>query len=198
MRASLLFVALIACGKDKAEAPTTGSAAARPPSAEVPAEQRARGAALIAELKKSLLGAVTTAMQHGVPAAIATCHTEAPALTEKVAREGAIVGRATRKPRNANNEATGWKADALAHFETLSANKTPLAGQSFARVLDGGTVAYAEPLVIQEICLACHGQTLAPDVAATLAEKYPRDRATGYALGELRGIAWVELPVKPL
>jgi hypothetical protein len=27
-----------------------------------------------------------------------------------------------------------------------------------------------------------------------LAEKYPGDQATGYAVGDLRGLAWVELP----
>ncbi|HSK01325.1 MAG TPA: DUF3365 domain-containing protein, partial [Kofleriaceae bacterium] len=130
----------------------------------------------------------------GLPAAIETCHREAPALTAAVAREGATIGRATRKPRNPQNEAAGWQADALAHFEQLAATGKPLAGQSFARTLDGGRVAYAEPLVIQELCLACHGATLAPEVQAALAEKYPGDRATGYALGELRGVAWVELP----
>lgn len=196
MRWSLLFVVLLACSKDKTDKPAAGSTTAMQASAEVSAEQRARGAALIGELKKSLLGAVTAAMGQGVPAAIATCHTEAPALTEKVSREGAVVGRATRKPRNPKNDATGWQAEALAHFEKLHADKTPLVGQSYARVLEGGTIAYAEPLVIQEICLVCHGQTLAPEVATALAEKYPSDRATGYALGDLRGVAWVELPAK--
>jgi hypothetical protein len=195
MRWSVLFVVLLACSKDKTDKPAAERATPAQP-AEVSADQRARGAALIGELKKSLVGALTTAMGQGVPAAIAVCHTEAPALAEKVSREGAVVGRATRKPRNPKNEAAGWQAEALAHFEKLAADKTPLAGQSFARVLDGGKVAYAEPLVIQELCLACHGQTLAPEVTAVLAEKYPNDRATGYALGELRGVAWAELPAK--
>lgn len=195
MRWSVLFVVLLGCSKDKTDKPAAQPATPEQP-AEVSADQRARGAALIGELKKTLLGTLTAAMGQGIPAAIATCHTEAPALTEKVSREGAVVGRATRKPRNPKNEATGWQAEALAHFEKLAADKAPLAGQSFARVLDGGKIAYAEPLVIQEVCLACHGQTLAPEVTAVLAEKYPNDRATGYALGELRGVAWAELPAK--
>lgn len=163
---------------------------------EVSAEQRARGAALIGELKKSLLAAVTAAIGQGAPNAIAACHVMAPALTDKVSREGAIVGRATRKPRNPTNEAAGWQADALAHFEKLSADRASLAGQSFARVLGSGKIAYAEPLVIQEVCLVCHGETLAPEVTAAIAEKYPNDRATGYRLGDLRGVAWVELSAK--
>ncbi len=31
------------------------------------------------------------------------------------------------------------------------------------------------------------------DVAAALRELYPDDRATGYALGDFRGIAWAEV-----
>lgn len=182
MRWSALLLVVCACSKSE---PTT---------TEVPAAQRAKAAALIGELKKSLLGAVTSAMSKGIPSAIAACHDEAPAIAARIAREGAVVGRATRKPRNPKNEAAGWQADALAYFEQQQAAKAPLAGASFARMLDGGKVGYAEPLLIQEVCLTCHGQTFAPEVTAALAEKYPNDRATGYALGDLRGVAWVELP----
>ncbi len=194
MRSSILCVALVACNSEKAKTPEVEGSAGS--SVEVSAEQRARGAALIGELKKSLLAAVTAAIGQGAPNAIAACHVMAPALTDKVSREGAIVGRATRKPRNPTNEAAGWQADALAHFEKLSADRASLAGQSFARVLGSGKIAYAEPLVIQEVCLVCHGETLAPEVTAAIAEKYPNDRATGYRLGDLRGVAWVELSAK--
>lgn len=182
---AVVLVALVACAKTSEQAPA---------AVDVTPEQRARGAALVGELKKSLLGAVTGAMGRGVPAAIETCHTEAPALTAAVARAGAVVGRATDRPRNPSNEATGWQAEALAHFARLKTAGTALAGQQFARVLPDGRVAYAEPLVIQELCLACHGQALAPEVEAALAAKYPTDRARGYAAGDLRGVAWAELP----
>lgn len=190
----LLVLSLAACSKEK---PTPAPATDPPTQGTTPKvseTQRARAAALVGELKKSLLTAVSGALGQGAPAAIEMCHAAAPSLTEAVSREGAIVGRATRKPRNGANEATGWQADALAYFENLHANKQPLAGQSFAKILDGGRVAYAEPLVIQELCLTCHGQTLAPEVQNALAAKYPNDRATGYELGDLRGVAWAELP----
>jgi hypothetical protein len=164
-----------------------------PPAADVPETERARGAALVGELKKSLLGAVTTAMASGPAAAIDACHEAAPSLTAAVSREGAVVGRATRKPRNPKNAAGGWQLDALAHFEGLKQAGTALAGQSFARTLPDGRTAYAEPLVIQEVCLLCHG-AISGDVQAALAAKYPTDQATGYALGDLRGVAWAELP----
>jgi hypothetical protein len=182
MRA-LLVLALAACAKS-------------PPqdTAQITQAHRDRGAALIGELKKSLLEAVTAAMGQGAPAAIDACHTQAPALTAAVAREGAVVGRATDKPRNPKNAATGWQAEALEHFAKTKTTGAPLKGQTFIRVLPDGRIGYAEPLVIQEICLACHGSVIAPEVKSVLDAKYPGDRATGYIAGDLRGVAWAELP----
>ncbi len=39
-----------------------------------------------------------------------------------------------------------------------------------------------------------HGANVAPEVKAVLDETYPADKATGYSVGDLRGVAWVELP----
>ncbi|MEO8704389.1 MAG: DUF3365 domain-containing protein [Kofleriaceae bacterium] len=179
------FALLVACSRDSA---TT----ARP--TEVGADETARGAATIGELKRTLVAALTQAMATSVPAAIEVCQIQAPAIAAGLASNGITVGRATRKPRNPANLAAGWQAEALTHFEELRAAGTKLPGTSFARRLADGRIAYAEPLMIQPLCLACHGARLAPDVQQVLATRYPEDRATGYAEGELRGIAWVELP----
>lgn len=194
----LLVLSLATCskGKDK-PAPATEPPPTQGSTSTISQTQRGRAAALVGELKKSLLSAVSSALEQGAPAAIEMCHAAAPSLTAAVAREGATVGRATRKPRNPANEAAGWQVEALAYFEDLHAKKQPLAEQSFAKILDGGRVAYAEPLVIQELCLTCHGQTLAPEAQSAIAAKYPNDRATGYLVGDLRGIAWAELPASP-
>jgi integrase len=60
-------------------------------------------------------------------------------------------------------------------------------------VLDGGRTGYVEPLATAPMCLACHGESIEPAVAAKLAALYPDDRATGFRAGELRGLAWVEV-----
>jgi hypothetical protein len=44
------------------------------------------------------------------------------------------------------------------------------------------------------LCLVCHGETLAPEIAAQIAAQYPEDQATGFADGDLRGVFWVEFP----
>jgi hypothetical protein len=45
--------------------------------------------------------------------------------------------------------------------------------------------------------LACHGpeEALQPEVRAALDQRYPEDRATGYAAGDLRGAFWAEVPL---
>lgn len=181
----IVAVAAVAC-----------SERARPAASEadpVDAAARARGHAVIGELKRTLVGALTKALADGPAQAIAVCQTEAPAIAARLSHDGIVVGRATRKPRDPANAVGGWQAEALTSFEQARA-AGPLDGKSFVARLADGRVGYAEPLVIQEVCLACHGAAVAPEVRAALDARYPTDRATGYQLGELRGLAWVELP----
>ena len=58
--------------------------------------------------------------------------------------------------------------------------------------LENGRHGYAEPIVMQPLCLVCHGEILQPEIAARIAELYPDDRATGFKEGDLRGAFWVE------
>ncbi len=53
---------------------------------------------------------------------------------------------------------------------------------------------YTEPILVQPLCLVCHGEALAPDVAARIEALYPQDEATGFRAGDLRGVFWVEYP----
>ena len=210
-RAALLLLVLAACKKDEPkqekepeptphvaetrttpDAPEPAGAAAARIAADVPADKVEQGKAAIGGLKKGLLGALQAALADGPAKAIETCSIEAPRLA--AASQGVAIGRMTRRTRNPGNAVAGWQEEALAHFESLVAAGATLEGAVFARTLDGGTVGYAEPLVVQDLCLACHGESVAPEVAATLAAKYPEDRATGYRVGDLRGLAWAEVP----
>jgi hypothetical protein len=46
-----------------------------------------------------------------------------------------------------------------------------------------------------EVCLACHGSSIAPAIAATLDEAYPDDQARGYKLGDVRGAFTLSKPL---
>ncbi|MBI3082695.1 MAG: DUF3365 domain-containing protein, partial [Gemmatimonadetes bacterium] len=58
---------------------------------------------------------------------------------------------------------------------------------------------YLRPILVDRRCLACHGDpaTFIPEVRAVLAQRYPEDRATGYAVGDLRGAVSVRVPLPP-
>ena len=182
MRTTLVAMGLVAgCGR--------GSKAPEPTSADAE-----RGHAAVTRLKSTLVQRLGQAMSGGAPAALGVCSAEAPAIAASLSVDGVALGRATRKPRNPANLAAGWQAEALARFEADAAAGRPLAEQHYLRALPGDRVAYAEPLVIQPVCLTCHGADLAPEVATALAARYPEDRATGYQAGDLRGVVWAELP----
>jgi hypothetical protein len=205
-RALLLALLLAACKKEEAkptpepkaapepapaaapDAPVPAGAAASKIAPEVTPDKVETGRATIGELKKTLLGTLQQELAKGAPGAVEACAKVAPTLTE-----GRPFGRMTRRPRNPKNAVAGWQEEALTHFESLVAAGASLDGAVFARKLDSGKIGYAEPLVIQELCLTCHGEAIAPEVAAVLAAKYPEDRATGYRVGDLRGLAWAEL-----
>jgi len=173
---------------------TLGACKHDPAPPQLAAADWERGYAAVNQVRSQLFQALNRALVQGAPAAVAACSTEAPAITAGLSQHGVVVGRATRKPRNPANLASGWQADALAQFEGDVAAGRPLKAARFLRPLPDGRLGYAEPLVIQPMCLACHGAALAPDVTAALAERYPGDRATGYQAGELRGLVWAELP----
>jgi hypothetical protein len=170
-----------------------GCRRAKAPPAPLDPAQLERGRAAVGALKAGLQHALEAALADGGPAAIEVCAEQAPAIAA-AAGDGVRVGRMTRKPRNPANAVAGWQEEALRFFEARVARGEPLDGVTFARRLDGGRVAYAEPLGIQPLCTTCHGAAIAPDLAAALAARYPDDQATGYAVGDLRGVAWAEVP----
>jgi len=82
-----------------------------------------------------------------------------------------------------NNHAPDW-ATSLVESKT----DTPI----FLN-LDNGQLAALLPIKLQATCLMCHGpkKQIAADVLAAISERYPKDQATGFQEGELRGWFWV-------
>ncbi len=145
-----------------------------------------RGRAALASFQGALKQALGGAIQSGGPAhAVDVCARDAPRLAADASKDGVTLGRATDRPRNPGNAASGWRKDALAAIAAGASSYT-------ARLPDGAT-AYAEPIRIQPLCTTCHGAELAPEVRKALDERYPGDRATGYAVGDLRGVLWAEV-----
>ncbi|MBK8975889.1 MAG: DUF3365 domain-containing protein [Planctomycetes bacterium] len=159
-----------------------------------PVARRETARALVRELATSLQGRLQQALAEGGPArAIEVCATEAMPLTTAVTRDGYSVRRIGTRVRNrAHNTPTAAERAILDEFATLPPEARATA---FREVERDGRYAFYAPIVIPAaLCLQCHGPTdeLPPAVRAALAERYPDDEATGYALGDLRGAFVVE------
>lgn len=161
-----------------------------------PQVERARVAA--AELRDELKSALGAALSKGgVTGAIEFCATAATRITAEVAeRHGVRMGRTALRRRNPGNAPEPWQREMLQSFAAEVAAGAQPASRIAWRVERDGAGQRTRVLLgigTEAPCLACHGSVLAPDVRAKLAERYPDDQATGFAVGDLRGAIWVEV-----
>jgi hypothetical protein len=157
------------------------------------------GAAAAMQLRETLVRRLTAAIDSGGTAsAIDVCALEAGGITDLIARElgtGVVVKRTSTRVRNPGNAPDSLEQAALAHF--ASAGDT--AGQLpdwYVQPAGDGVHRYYEPLRVVQLCVQCHGpvDSIAPDVRAVIADRYPDDRATGYTPGDFRGLIRVSVP----
>jgi hypothetical protein len=165
-----------------------------PAAAEAPADPNAQQAkALIQEFATTLQSELKAGMQEGGPTtAIAICQDRAPAIAADLAeRSGWEVGRTSLKTRNAAaNAPDAWETQVLTEFDARRAAGESVETMAYAEVVEtegGTTYRFMKAIPTAEVCLACHGTDLTPEVAAALDERYPDDAARGYALGDVRG-----------
>jgi hypothetical protein len=151
------------------------------------------------QLGKELKGELGAAIEKGGPvAAIDVCHTRAPAIAARLSAEsGATVGRTALKVRNAANAPDDVQRAVLEQFAgDMAAGRVegPLEA-AFEIKREGGIERhYLRAIPTEALCLTCHGEALAPELAAAIARDYPDDQATGFKLGELRGAFRVVWP----
>ncbi len=154
-------------------------------------EDVAYGAELLAPLKKELKQALMAGMQNGPLSAISVCKDQAPAIAASLSVDGVEIGRTSHRLRNPANSAPDWVDPILKKYLGEESDRAPTVVS-----LENNRQGYIEPIVVAPLCLACHGKTLAPDVAAHINEAYPEDEATGFDEGDLRGVYWVEYPAE--
>jgi hypothetical protein len=168
--------------------------------ADAPEIEQARMVAnqVLAETKAVLDGALNSG-----PAATAlgVCASVAQNIARRHEQDGWRVRRVSERVRN---PADTPDADELVVLHAWQEEKragrlTPATEHQDIVTLSGRRyLHYMKPIFIAgPVCLQCHGAAdkLAPGVAEKLVELYPRDRATGYALGDLRGAISVKIPL---
>ena len=161
------------------------------PAAPNPAAEEAK--ALIKEFAGTLKDELQAAIKAGGPiSAIAVCKDRAPAIAADLAtRSGWEVKRTSLKPRNlALDTPDAWERQVLNRFEERKTAGEAADTLAFGAVADdAGTkrFRFMKAIPTGEVCLACHGKDINPDVASALDAAYPQDQARGYALGDIRG-----------
>ncbi|MEJ2199630.1 MAG: DUF3365 domain-containing protein [Desulfuromonadaceae bacterium] len=146
-----------------------------------------RGRAQLQPFKGKLMSALAEGLQDGPEGAIEVCQHLAPAIANEMRTSAVEVGRTSHKLRNKQNVPRDWVKPLLNEYVA-----TP--GQADPKIvhLAGGGIGYVEPIYLKSMCLACHGRSLAPAVAARIDAQYPEDEARDFATGDFRGLFWVE------
>jgi hypothetical protein len=149
----------------------------------------ARGAAIVEPFRRELLQALKEGLARGPVEAISACRIQAPRIAQSLSRDGVIVGRTSHRLRNPDNAPRAWVRPLLDAYLADPAQRG-----ARAVTLGDGRWGYVEPIGVQPLCLTCHGESLSPAVADSIAALYPGDRAIGFRAGDFRGLFWAEFP----
>jgi hypothetical protein len=137
-------------------------------------------------LIKNLLGAI---QKGGADYAVEFCNEKAMPLTDSLSKKYRVeIQQISAKNRNPKNVASLFDKKMLALFASTA---VPSLKDTLIDTPNG--YVYYKPIKIgMPTCLQCHGKPkvdINEATASTIRKKYRFDKATGYAMGELRG-AW--------
>lgn len=177
-----------------AEVRTTFIDAAAPEAAAI----RQAGEAASAIIATRLVTELAAALGAGGPEkAVEICHTKALPLTNApfpAQPQVIAVKRTSLRLRNPANAPDAAERAALDHVAALIAGGQPAPAVLVQKVETAGTSGTEWRLYrsigVQAACLTCHGgpEIQTPALRALLRERYPADAATGYAVGDWRGL----------
>lgn len=177
--AACLLLAVVNCNAEEAA----------PSSAD---EQLATAKGAIKSLAETLKAELQSAMQSGGPtAAIEVCNTRAMELTQQLGHERNMhLSRVSLRNRNPANVPSHWQTEVLLEFERRlekGHDVNTLTWSDTADVNGGREYRFMKAIPTGDVCLACHGTRLAPEISQVLTELYPHDKATGFREGDIRG-----------
>ena len=158
------------------------------------------GSASASALLKHLKSHLMEALEGNEPgAALEFCTIEAMSLTKEVEKDlpdGVKIKRTSLKFRNHENAPDSIDHDVLEMFARAVEENGELPEHSVQYVESDREYRYYQPLLIGKLCLNCHGHQDQMDweVIASLKENYPQDMATGYQVGDFRGLVRVSIP----
>lgn len=147
----------------------------------------------------------TKISEEGLVSAIEFCNREAMVLTDSVQSvigRGILLKRTSVRTRNPVNQPDAEEIKALNQFigQQDKAETMPAYYVSQSKINGKLYYHYFRPLLVQGLCLNCHGETskMNPDVYAKIKKLYPDDKATGYKDGDFRGLVHVTIPASAI
>lgn len=161
----------------------------------------AQAKAIVKEFATSLKAELQAAIKEGGPVkAIAVCQKRAPAIAQELSdQSGWEVGRTSLKLRNAAlNAPDDWEKQVLLKFEERKAAGEDVDSMAYAEEVEtpsGKHYRFMKAIPTGEICLACHGESINPDIVAAIDKRYPNDQARGFKLGDIRGAFTLSKPL---
>ncbi|MBK1697358.1 DUF3365 domain-containing protein [Rhodovibrio salinarum] len=184
--------------------PTGSARADEAPAAtgDVPAAELQEARGLMKAFATRLMGELQNGIEDGGPAhAIGVCGAVAPAIAGSVSDQGGwAIGRTALKVRNPRNSPSVRERAVLMDFQQRHAAGEDFKNMESAAIIEEGNrryLHYMKAIPTQDLCLACHGSDVAPEVQQAIHARYPADAATGFALGELRGAFTFVKPLTP-
>lgn len=175
---------------------STSAGHATPAHDALAAEARGMVKKFAGELKTTL---VTAMKANGPVSAVGVCNIAAPHIADQQSStSGWKIARISTKLRNASNAPDAWETKVLAKFAEKKKAGGDLKTMQFYETVevDGKkTFRYMKAIGIAKPCLACHGEKLSPELEAKIKELYPKDVATGFKLGDLRGAFTLSKPL---
>jgi hypothetical protein len=133
----------------------------------------------------------------GVAKAVPFCKENVAGLARGLAEKHHVkIQRVSHKARNPMNRASTDETQLIAAMQSaLSQGQAPKS--QVVPLPDGSLVFYAPILIPADTCLKCHGiagETLVPADHDFIRSLYPEDAATGFKLGDLRGLWKLTFP----
>ena len=132
----------------------------------------------------------------GIPLAVEYCNTAALPLTSKISEaEHVNIKRTSLKVRNPLNTANKEEVQIINKFlSMIDRNNTP---KPVVKLDQSGNPHYYAPILLDSKCLVCHGtlnKELSIKADSIIKTFYPKDLATGFKEGDLRGIWSISFP----
>ena len=154
-------------------------------------EYTKKGKEIAQATMKELGGNLMKQMKLGGPqVAVPFCNAAAYPLTDKMAKKYNVkIKRTSHKIRNPKNSPNQEEKKVLEAY-LAALNKKEALKPVVQKEKDEKVHFYA-PIILQKKCLACHGtvgKEVTRETDSIIKTFYPKDKATGFKVGDLRGI----------